>query len=209
MILTGRAALIAALVLPTALAAQARGLPVVNSGFASGSGVAADIGFGNDAAGSGTTFGVTASTVMSIVGISASVSRGSGGVDTDAVWSQAVAVSLRLFGGPLIPFRVTLQGGVGRWGQGIVETVHVPVSLGLAAVIPNPAFAIRPWLAPRLDYQTTTFENSSVSRTEPGVSGGIELGFLNGLTIRSAYDRLFSDDKPGIFSLGAGFTLGR
>jgi hypothetical protein len=147
---------------------------------------------------------------MGVLGISGIISRGSGDIaEADAVWSQALAVSMRLFGGPLIPFRVTLQGGVGRWGQGVVETVHVPFSLGLAAVIPNPAFAIRPWLAPRVDYQSTTFENSDVSRTELGLSGGIELGFLNGLTIRSAYDRVFAEGNPGIFSLGLGFTLGR
>jgi len=206
----GRVALLVAIASPAALGAQVRGLAVINSGFGTGSAISADVGFGNAAAGSGTTFGATASASMGVIGVSGSVSRGSGDVaEADAVWSQALALTMRLFGGPLIPFRVTLQGGVGRWGQGIVETVHVPVSLGLAAVIPNPAFAIRPWLAPRVDYQSTTFENSDVNRTELGLSGGIELGFLNGLTIRSAYDRVFTDGNPGIFSLGLGFTLGR
>lgn len=204
----GRAAiLIGTLLAPIAIGAQARGLPLVNSGFGTGGGMAADVGFGNDAAGTGTTIGASATAGGGFIGLSATVSRGT--ADDNAVWSQAVAVSMRLFGGPLIPFRVTLQAGAGRWNQGIVETVRLPLSLGLAAVIPNPAFAIRPWLAPRIDYQSTTFENSDVSSTDFGISGGIELGFLNGLTIRSAYDRLLVDSKPGIFSLGLGFSLGR
>lgn len=189
------------------MGAQARGLPVVNSGFGARGGMAADIGLGNDAAGTGTTLGASASAGAGFIGVSATVSRGT--ADDNTVWSQGVAVSMRLFGGPLIPFRVTLQAGAGRWSQGIVETVRLPLSLGLAAVIPNPAFAIRPWLAPRIDYQSTTFENSDVSSTDFGISGGIELGFLNGLTIRSAYDRLLVDDRPGIFSLGLGYSLGR
>jgi len=189
------------------LTAQVRGLPVVNSGFGVGASVGADVGFANDAAGTGTTVGANVATGVGILGISGAVSRGS--VDDKSIWSQGVAVSLRLFGGLLIPFRVTLQGGAAIWDEGIVDVMHVPVSLGLAAVIPNPAFAIRPWIAPRVDYLNTTFENSETSRTELGISGGIELGFLNGLTIRTAYDRLFVDGDPGVFSVGLGFGIGR
>jgi hypothetical protein len=188
-------------------AAQARGLPFVNSGVRTGSSIVAEVGFGNDASATGTTFGATATTGMGLVGISATVSRGRN-LD-NAVWSQAVAIGLRLFGGPLVPFRVTLQAGVGRWGEGVVETVRTPVSLGLAAVIPNPAFAIRPWLAPRIEYQSTTFENSDLSHTGFGLSGGIELGFLNGMSVRSSYDRLFVDGDPGVLSVGVGMSLGR
>lgn len=205
--LARRSSLALALLLPTLATAQVRGLPVINSGLVGGSGIAADIGFGNDAAGTGTTMGVTASAGMGFIGLSGSISRGT--VDDNGVWAQGGALSLRLFGGPMIPFRVTFQAGVGYWSQGVVETLHIPVSLGLAAVIPNPAFAIRPWLAPRIDHQSITFENSDVSRTEFGISGGIEIGFLNGLTIRSAYDRLFVEGDPGMFSIGLGLSLGR
>jgi hypothetical protein len=83
------------------------------------------------------------------------------------------------------------------------------VSLGVAAVIPVPGLAIRPWVAPRIDYQSTTFENSDVSRTEVGLSGGVEVSLLNGITIRTAYDRLFVDGDPGILSVGVGMSLGR
>jgi hypothetical protein len=184
-----------------------RGLPVYNSGFGIGAGAALDAGFANDAAGGGTTLGASASAGLGFLGVTAGVSVGR--VDDNTVWSPGVAASLRLFGGPLIPFRVTLQAGAAQWSEGVVTSTHVPVSLGLAAVIPTPGIAIRPWIAPRFDYVTTAFENSEVSSTELGISGGIEIGLLSGITVRAAYDRLFTDGNPGMLSLGLGMSLGR
>lgn len=204
---TALAAALALALLPGAANAQVRGLPVVNSGFGFGAGAAADIGFANDAAGGGTTVGAHLSAGVGIIGLTGSVSRGS--VDGNSVWSQGASASLRVFGGPLIPLRLTLQGGAAFWDEGIVDALHVPVSLGIALVIPNPVFAIRPWLAPRIDYLRTTVENSETSQTELGISGGIELGFLSGMTIRTAYDRLLVDGDPGIFSIGVGMSFGR
>ncbi len=200
-------ALALGLTLPSVINAQVRGIPVINSGFGVGAGVAADVGFANDAAGGGTAVAASASTGIGFIGLTGAISRSV--VDDNTVWAPGGAVSLRIFGGPLIPFRVTLQAGGSIWKEGIVEQLHVPVSLGLAAVIPNPVFAIRPWIAPRIDHQVTTFENSEESRTELGISGGIELGFLSGMVIRAAYDRLLVDGDPGILSFGVGMSLGR
>ena len=55
--LTRSLALVAALTFPVVATAQVRGLPLVNSGIRNGGSLAADIGFGNDAAGTGTTLG--------------------------------------------------------------------------------------------------------------------------------------------------------
>jgi len=194
-------------VLPAAGAAQVRGLPVYNNGFGLSGGAALDVGLANEAAGDGTTLGASATAGLGFIGLTAAISVGRENDHT--VWSPGVAIGARLFGGPLIPFRMTLLAGAAQWSRGVVTTTHVPVSLGLAAVIPNPGFAIRPWIAPRMDYSTTTFENSEISATEFGISGGIELGLLNGLTLRAAYDRLFTDAKPGILSLGVGMAMGR
>jgi hypothetical protein len=205
--LTRSLVLLALLAIPAVATAQARGLPIFNSGLRSGGGISADLGLGNDASGTGTTLGLTASTGLGFIGLSGGISRGSsGGAE---VWAQGVAIAFQLLGGPMAPFRVSLLGGVGHWSQGVVETVRLPLSLGIAAVIPNPAFGIRPWLAPRVDYQGTTFENSDLGRTAFGLSGGIELEFLNGITVRSAYDRVFVDGDPGILSFGVGLALGR
>jgi hypothetical protein len=193
--------------LPVTAAAQMRGMPVYNSGFGIGAGAALDAGFANDAAGGGTTLGASASAGLGFIGVTAGVSVGK--VNDKTVWSPGVAASLRLFGGPLLPFRVTLQAGAAQWSEGVVTSMHVPVSLGLAANIPIPGIAIRPWIAPRFDYVTTSFENSDVSATELGMSGGIEVGMLSGITVRAAYDRLFVDGNPGILSLGVAMSLGR
>ena len=146
---------------------------------------------------------------MGPLGLTAAVSRST--PDNGAtVWSQGAALSLRLFGGPLVPFRVTLQGGAAIWDEGAIDGLHVPLSVGFAATIPNPLFAIRPWIAPRIDLVRTELNGvSDGTVSEFGISGGIELGFITGLAIRVAYDRILTDDSPSILSFGVGFALGR
>lgn len=192
----------AALVAAAPVSAQVLGLPVVNNGVPTGLALGADIGFANEAAGKATTIGASAALGVGLAGVSVGVSRWNPETG-DAVWSQGGAATVRLFGGPLVPFRITLQGGLARWEINDVSTTHVPVSIGLAATIPNPAFAIKPWIAPRLDYSRTAGDGT----THLGVSGGIELAMLNGFALRASYDRLFSDGvKPGIFAIGIGFA---
>jgi hypothetical protein len=78
------------------------------------------------------------------------------------------------------------------------------VSIGLAATIPNPAFGIKPWIAPRLDI----VRSGGSSDANFGISAGIDLAMLNGLSIRAAYDLLgLEGRKPGILSFGLGFAL--
>lgn len=202
------AALVALLALPAALAAQVLGMPVVNNGFTSGMSMAADVGLANDAAGGGTAIGAGVTLGTGPLGLTASVSRSTpDGVE--AVWAQGAAATFRVFGGPLVPFRVTAQGGAAVWDLGPeVRQVHIPLSLGLSATIPNPAFAIRPWLAPRLDLVRTTVSSVGETGSNFALSGGIELGFINGLRIRAAYDRVFADGNPGILAFGLGYAFG-
>jgi hypothetical protein len=46
--------------------------------------------------------------------------------------------------------------------------------------------------------------------TNFAISGGIELGLINGISIHAAYDRVFADHglKPSVFSFGLGYSLG-
>lgn len=203
-------ALVAALVLPAAgLVAQVAGLPVVNNGYVSGMSVAADVGLPNDAAGGGSALGGHVTFGAGMIGLTASVSRHDPDVG-ESVWASGGAATVRLFGGPLVPFRVTAQAGAAVWDPGPqTRVLHVPLSLGLTATIPNPAFAIRPWLAPRFDIARTTVNGVGESSTEFGISGGIELGFLNGLRLRAAYDRLFGSGDPAILAFGLGYAFGR
>lgn len=198
--------------------AQVLGLPVVNNGVPTGLAFAADVGFSNDDAGKGTAIGASAALGIGLLGVTASVAKFTPEHD-NGIYSGGVSATLRLFGGPLMPFRVLLQGGISHWQQerpsfdgGITfKTTRVPVSVGLAATIPNPAFAIKPWLAPRVDIVRTSrdggMETGSDTGSDFAIAGGIDLSMLNGLTIRAAYDRIFRDGgKPSILSIGVGFA---
>jgi hypothetical protein len=184
--------------------AQVLGLPVVNNGAVTGISIGADVGFSNAEYyyGGGTAVGARASVGLGFFGVSAAISRFSPKTG-DAVWAPGASATLRLIGGPLVPFRVTMQAGASRWTVAGTDYVHVPISIGFAATIPNPAFAIKPWIAPRIDI----IGDAANTNGHFGISGGIDLSLLNGMSIRAAYDRVSLDGAhPSIFSLGLGFA---
>ena len=90
--------------------AQVLGLPVVNSGVPLGVAFGADVGFANELAGNGTSYGVRGELGIGLLGVSASIARSTREC-CNPIISPGVAATLRLFGGPLIPFRVMLQVG--------------------------------------------------------------------------------------------------
>lgn len=199
--------------LASGAAAQSLGMPVMNNGIPTGINVAADVGFaGDDYYGGGTAIGGRATVGLGFFGVSGVLSYFNP-KEGDGVWSPGASATLRLLGGPLIPFRVTLQAAGARWSVAGQDFTHVPVSLGLSATIPNPALAIKPWIAPRLDVMHssgTSIEGEDLSDTDVkfGISGGVDLSLLNGMSIRAAYDRVNADDgvHPSVFSLGLGFA---
>jgi len=204
------------------LAAQAAGLPVRNAGIGTGIGIAADLGIPNGAAGKGIAVGLSGVIGLGPLGVSGTLSHWSP-KDQDGINSAAASLNLKVIGGPLIPLSVTLQAGAGygkATAQGFeapvtTKTLHVPVGLGVALTIPNPVFSIKPWVAPRLDLRRTTIESDTPAETNTdtnfGISGGVDLGFLNGLTIRAMYDRIQpgSGGHPSILSVGLGFRVGK
>ncbi|MFZ5623968.1 MAG: hypothetical protein ACOY71_06010 [Gemmatimonadota bacterium] len=210
--------LVAALALAGAgpAAAQVAGLPVFNSGVDRGLTVAGDVGFANDAGPDGTAWGLSAMVGLGRVGVTATVAR----FDPDARGAKAStsmggAFHWKAIGGPLVPFAVHLQAGLGYrslesgTGTGGSE-LRVPVGLGLAATIPSPVASLKPWVAPRADIRRTTSNGSSDTETRVGVSAGVDLGFIFGLGLRAAYDVIrVSGKDPSTFSLGAayGFRL--
>lgn len=185
------------------VAAQARGLVVVNNGVPTGIGLAVDAAFANADFGKATTVGASAAVGLGFVGVGGSVSRTNPSVGDDT-WSQSLSASLNLLGGPLVPIRVTVLGGVGQWKSGAETVRHIPISLGLSATIPIPALSIKPWIAPRFDRMTITNGNSD---NHFAIAGGIELAMVNGLSFRASYDRLLvSNATPAILSFGIGFA---
>ena len=198
---------------PLELTAQVPGLPVRNAGIGTGIGIAGDVGFPNAAAGKGVAFGATGTAGLGPLGVSATIAHWKP-KGADAINAVGGTGNLKIFGGPLIPVSVTLQAGLAYYrvtlttieGEQVEQKFwHAPVGIGLALTIPNPAFSIKPWVAPRLDVV-----HGGSTDTNLGISGGVDLGFLSGLSIRAMYDRVMAGDgvHPSTLSLGLGFRVG-
>lgn len=222
--LIARAAGIVAAVVVAAFpaAAQVPGLPVYNQGVPRGIGLYGDIGFPDDDAGGGTAYGVTGRAGFGLVGVTAIISSYNADGPAGGKVSVGATGNLRIFGGPLVPLSVTLQGGVGYAkpddsflpGGASIKQWRFPVGLGFALTIPNPALAIKPWLAPRLDIVRTSTSDipavpdASDTQTRFALSAGIELNLLNGFGLHAAYDRTFGEGTdPSLFGLGAHYTF--
>jgi hypothetical protein len=194
--------------------AQVRGIPVYNNGIPTGIAVYGDVGFPNEDAGKGTAFAASGRAGFGPFGATLMLAtfNPDGAGDNDL--SVGATLNYKIFGGPLIPLSVTLQGGIGYskpdvgFLPGDEDELRVPVGLGFALTIPNPMVAIQPWLAPRLDITHVTGGGLSDTETAFGLSGGIELNLLSGFGVHAAYDRVFADGgDPGIFGLGAHYAF--
>jgi hypothetical protein len=194
--------------------AQVRGIPVYNNGIPSGIAIYGDVGFPNQDAGKGTAFAVSGRAGFGPFGATAMLStfNPDGAGDNDV--SVGATLNFKIFGGPLIPLSVTLQGGIGysKPDTGILpgdeNELRFPVGLGFALTIPNPALAIQPWIAPRLDIIRLSGGGLSNTETNFGLGGGVELNLLNGFGVHAAYDRVFTDGgDPSVFGLGAHYAF--
>lgn len=209
-------AALGALAVPPA-AAQVRGIPVYNNGVPRGIGIYGDVGLPNDDAGGGTAYAVTGRAGFGLFGVTAMLSSYDPAGPADADLSVGASANYRVFGGPLVPLAVTLQGGVGyaKPETGLlpnddeVTQWRFPVGVGFALTIPNPALAIQPWLAPRVDIvRTSPDAGDAETDTNFGLSGGVELNLLNGLGVHAAYDAVFVDGgTPGVFGIGAHYNF--
>ena len=196
--------------------AQVRGIPVYNAGVPRGIGVYGDVGFSNDDAGGGTAYAVTGRAVFGPLGATAMLSTYNPDGPADSDLSVGATLNYRVFGGPLVPLAVTLQGGIGyaKPDNGAlldedVTELRFPIGVGLALTIPNPVLAIKPWLAPRLDIVRVSADGvDAQTDTEFGLSGGIELNTLGGFGLHATYDAIFAEGgTPGVFGLGAHYTF--
>jgi hypothetical protein len=199
---------------PSRADAQVRGIPVYNSGVASGIALYGDLGFSNANAGKGTAFAVTGRAGFGPVGVSAILSTFNPDGPAGSKVSVGATLNYKVFGGPLIPLSATLQGGIGysKPDTGLLPgqntELRFPVGLGVALTIPNPALAIRPWIAPRVDIVRSSGGGSSNTRTNFGMGGGLELNLLNGFGMHAAYDRVFTDGgDPSVFGIGAHYAF--
>ncbi len=191
--------------------AQVLGIPVYNAGVPRGLGIYADVGFPNDEAGGGTGYAVTGRAGFGPFGATAILSSYNDEGPGDSDVSVGATLNYRVFGGPLVPLAVTLQGGIG-YDVAVSEVgsqLRFPIGVGFALTIPNPALAIKPWLAPRIDIARTTFEDADAeTNSEFALSGGIELNTLTGFGLHATYDAIFAEGgTPGVFGVGAHYTF--
>ena len=198
------------------LAAQVRGLPVYNAGVPRGVGIYGDVGFSNDEAGGGTAYGVTGRAGFGPFGATAMLSTYNPDGPADSDLSVGATLNYRVFGGPLVPLAVTLQGGIGyakpdngALPDADLTELRFPVGVGFALTIPNPILAIKPWLAPRLDFVRHSAAGvDAETNSEFALSGGIELNTLSGFGVHATYDAIFDEGRtPGIFGVGAHYTF--
>ncbi|HEU4829681.1 MAG TPA: hypothetical protein VFT04_10830 [Gemmatimonadales bacterium] len=197
-------------------AAQVLGLPVENAGVVSGLGLSFDGGLPNDAAGGGHAFGATAALGLGPLGVTARISRFSPDID-EPLWSGGATLNYKVFGGPLVPIAATLQAGAGYSSPDVacvppgaceVNEWRFPVGLGVSLTIPNPALAIKPWIAPRVDIVRSSLDGTSTTETDFGISGGVQLNLLTGLGLHATYDLMMVDpENRGIFGAGLHYNF--
>jgi hypothetical protein len=194
--------------------AQVRGIPVYNNGIPSGIGIYGDVGFPDEEAGKGTAYAVSGRAGFGAFGATAILST----FDPDGAGENDVSVgatlNYKIFGAPLTPLSVTLQAGIGysKPDVGLLpgdeDELRFPIGLGFALMIPNPALAIQPWIAPRVDVVRLSGGGISDTETNLGLGGGVELNLLNGFGMHAAYDRVFIDGgDPSTFGLGAHYAF--
>jgi hypothetical protein len=209
-------ALLGVVITAPSVAAQVRGIPVYNVGVPRGIGISGDVGIPNDEAGGGTAYAVTGRAGFGLFGATAILSTYNPDGPGDSDVSVGGTLNYRVFGGPLVPLAVTLQGGIGyakpedaTLPDPDVTELRFPVGVGFALTIPNPILAIKPWLAPRLDIVRRSAEGvEAETDSEFGLSGGLELNTLSGFGIHATYDAIFADGgTPGVFGIGAHYTF--
>lgn len=223
-------ALVATLGSTRLLHAQVAGVPVRTVGIPTGLSVGFDVGIAKlDAAGvverqTILTPSATVALGLGPLGLSASASRfGLDRTDRTTAHNFSIGASgqMTVIGGPLVPLSVVMQLGVTRFPQqaaagstGGQSADEDPIwrghlGLGASLAIPNPLFSIKPWIAPRIEYLGKRVPG--LKRFRGALSAGIDLGVLNGLGLRAAYDsRTITDDAtidPSSISLGLSYSF--
>ena len=94
-------------------AAQVRGIPVYNSGVPSGIAIYGDVGFPDENAGKGTAVAVSGRAGFGAFGATAILSTFNPDGPASSDVSVGATLNYKLFGDPLVPLSVTLQGGIG------------------------------------------------------------------------------------------------
>jgi hypothetical protein len=204
LVLLALLAFLAFLALPAT--AQTPGLPVYGGGFAPGVEVGAAIGFlqVESRPGDGIAYGTSAGIGFSRFGITGTVARfDPSGANPGPAWAYGLLIGIKLVGEPLSPLAIYALGGAGTLENQVPERWFIPAALAATLTIPTPFLSIKPWLAPRLDIERTSLGGSTSSNEVFGLSAGVDLTLLSGLSVRASYDYVKNYDP--FVAFGAAF----
>ncbi len=202
--LAGAALLLGALVAPAG--AQAPGFPVYGGGFSPTIEVEGLMAFpsADTHTGDGFALGARGTVSLGRIGVWATAGRflaSDEGADDRMVYGAMLGV--KVVGGPLSPLAVYVQGGAGTMEDDDPNssTVFVPIGLAASLTIPTPLLAVRPWVAPRIEFGIVTSNGETETSSGVfGMSAGVDMTLLTGLSFRASYDRI--KDLDGIVGLG-------
>lgn len=189
------------------IAAQAPGVPQHPGSHRPGVELGVLVGFNDDtkAALRGTSYAASLGLGIGRLGVIATA--GFVALDEDRRRSTLGALgTLHLVGdGVQTPLTLGLFGGLG-WmpaSEGVEDALrHVPLGLSAGLTLATPIVSLRPWVAPRLD--VTWVDAAASDRAEKlGLSGGIDLRFPGGLSLRALGD--YVDGGSPYVGVGAAY----
>jgi hypothetical protein len=186
--------------------AQTPGLPVYGGGFAPGVEVGATIGFlqAESRPGDGIAYGTSAGIGFTRFGIAGTVARfDPSGANPGPSWAYGLLIGIKLVGEPLSPLAIYALAGAGKLENELPERWFIPAALAATLTIPTPILSIKPWLAPRLDIERISLGGSSSTNELFGLSAGVDLTLLSGLSFRASYDYVKNYDP--FVAFGAAF----
>ncbi len=192
----------------TAARAQLAGIPVYfNPRGLTGIGVAANLGFPDNNYGGGTAYGVAAS----IGGGPFMLTAMAGAWKPDSLGSAQASfgadVGYRLFGGGMLPVAVGVQAGYGTIKIAGVTSSTIPV--GVALSFDPPLVPLKPWIAPRIEFQRLSGGGVTETATAFRISAGVNYNFLMGLGLHAGVDwgktpNTFDPATPSTLTWGVG-----
>lgn len=195
-------------------AAQVAGIPYyVNPRGGTGIMAAANVGFNDDAKAVALTGGIGAGPLF-ITASAGQMNPDLAGADNVSTFGGTIGT--KVFGGPLVPLTIGVQAGAGYYstGSGASEQklVSIPVAVGVGLNVP--LFPLKPWVAPRVQFDRSTVAGSTESVMRMGVSAGVDFNLLLGLGFHAAVDHVLEKTKGAVtyaasttFGIGAHFNF--
>lgn len=184
--------------------AQLPVLPLYGGGFSAGQELTATVGFprAESRSGEGAAVGTGVTVSFWRMGISGQLARFNPSGPARGTFHYGLQAGLRLLGGGLAPLAIYVIGGAATIDDtSPADRWYLAAALAATLTIPTPLLSIKPWLAPRLDIERMSFQGDTDSDERLGLSAGIDLTLLSGLSFRASYDQVKSFDP--IVAFGA------